>query len=173
MHASLLARAGDPERALELLRLACRLDLDNLTGTSAGGLRGHHGRGLAGLTTGFLGLRPSGDVLGLDPHLPEAWDAVELRLPYHGVRLRVGRPRPVGASHRRPGAGSAARAAGTDRHRARRERAAGRAGMEGGAEPNLILRRWQGPPDPEAAGRSADAAAGRTEEARMGCASRA
>ena len=90
MHASLLARAGDPERALELLRLACRLDLDNLTGTSAGGL---HVATMGGvwqaLTTGFLGLRPSGDVLGLDPHLPEAWDAVELRLPYHGVRLRV------------------------------------------------------------------------------------
>ena len=67
-HASLLARAGDPERALELLRLACRLDLDNLTGTSAGGL---HVATMGGvwqaLTTGFLGLRPSGDVLGLDP----------------------------------------------------------------------------------------------------------
>jgi trehalose/maltose hydrolase-like predicted phosphorylase len=38
VHAALLARAGDPERALELFRLACRLDLDDLTGTSAGGL---------------------------------------------------------------------------------------------------------------------------------------
>ena len=36
VHAALLARAGDPDRALELFRLACRLDLDDLTGTTAG-----------------------------------------------------------------------------------------------------------------------------------------
>src|SRR5512132_2986299 len=30
VHAALLARAGDPDRALELFRLACRLDLDDL-----------------------------------------------------------------------------------------------------------------------------------------------
>ena len=67
MHASLLARAGDPERALELLRLACRLDLDNLTGTSGGLHVATMGGVWQALTTGFLGLRPSGDVLGLDP----------------------------------------------------------------------------------------------------------
>src|SRR5918911_1002983 len=38
VHAALLARDGQPEQALELFRLACRLDLDDLTGTSAGGL---------------------------------------------------------------------------------------------------------------------------------------
>jgi trehalose/maltose hydrolase-like predicted phosphorylase len=38
VHAALLARAGDPDRALELFRLACRLDLDDRTSTSAGGL---------------------------------------------------------------------------------------------------------------------------------------
>ena len=36
--ASLLARSGQPERALELFRMAARLDLDDLTGTTAGGL---------------------------------------------------------------------------------------------------------------------------------------
>jgi trehalose/maltose hydrolase-like predicted phosphorylase len=41
------------------------------------------------LTTGFLGLRPSLEALGLDPCLPAAWRAVELRLRYHGRRLRV------------------------------------------------------------------------------------
>ncbi|HEX2374628.1 MAG TPA: beta-phosphoglucomutase family hydrolase [Actinomycetota bacterium] len=90
VHAALLARAGDPERALELFRLACRLDLDDLTGTSAGGL---HVATMGGvwqaLATGFLGLRPSGEALVADPCLPAAWEAVELRLRYRGRRLRV------------------------------------------------------------------------------------
>lgn len=78
--AALLARAGDPNRALELFRLACRLDLDDLTGTSAGGL---HVATMGGvwqaLATGFLGLRPSLEALALDPRLPAAWQAVEVR----------------------------------------------------------------------------------------------
>ena len=90
VHAALLARAGDPNRALELFRLACRLDLDDLTGTSAGGL---HVATMGGvwqaLATGFLGLRPSLEALALDPRLPAAWQAVELRLRYHGHRLRL------------------------------------------------------------------------------------
>ena len=34
IHAALFARAGDPDRALELLRIAGRIDLDDLTGTT-------------------------------------------------------------------------------------------------------------------------------------------
>ena len=41
------------------------------------------------LASGFLGLRPSGRALGLDPHLPGAWEAVRLGLRYHGQRLIV------------------------------------------------------------------------------------
>jgi trehalose/maltose hydrolase-like predicted phosphorylase len=90
VHAALLARAGDPDRALELFRLACRLDLDDLTGTTAGGLHLAAFGGLwQALASGFLGLRPSGRALGLDPHLPGAWDAVRLGLRYHGRRLRI------------------------------------------------------------------------------------
>jgi trehalose/maltose hydrolase-like predicted phosphorylase len=90
VHAALLARAGDPDQALELFRLACRLDLDDLTGTTAGGLHlATMGGVWQALTTGFLGLRPSLAALGLDPCLPAAWQAVELRLRYHGRRLRV------------------------------------------------------------------------------------
>jgi Glycosyl hydrolase family 65 central catalytic domain len=49
VHADLLARAGDPDRALELFRLACRLDLDDLTGTTARWpAPGHHGWRVAG-----------------------------------------------------------------------------------------------------------------------------
>jgi trehalose/maltose hydrolase-like predicted phosphorylase len=90
VHAALLARAGDPDQALELFRLACRLDLDDLTGTTAGGLHlATMGGVWQALTTGFLGLRPSVEALGLDPRLPAAWQAVELRLRYHGRRLHL------------------------------------------------------------------------------------
>jgi trehalose/maltose hydrolase-like predicted phosphorylase len=172
VHAALLARAGDPERALELFRLACRLDLDDLTGTSAGGL---HVATMGGvwqaLATGFLGLDPTGDALGLDPRLPEAWGSVELRLRYHGRRLRVraghdelelatdgpvpvrlpGLPvrtvRPPGASWRR-------------------------AGREWTGEPRPCREgrpaARQGPPGPEASGQLAGAAPGRMGEAEQG-----
>ncbi|HZD72489.1 MAG TPA: hypothetical protein VE776_01130, partial [Actinomycetota bacterium] len=33
VHAALLARAGHPNQALAMLEMACRLDLDDLTGT--------------------------------------------------------------------------------------------------------------------------------------------
>ena len=38
IHASLLARAGRPDEAMHLFDMACRLDLADLTGTTAGGL---------------------------------------------------------------------------------------------------------------------------------------
>jgi alpha,alpha-trehalose phosphorylase len=47
------------------------------------------------LAHGFLGLRPSGEALGVDPRLPAAWDEVTLRLRFHGhgVRVRAGQHR--------------------------------------------------------------------------------
>jgi trehalose/maltose hydrolase-like predicted phosphorylase len=90
VQAAMLARAGDPDPALVLFRLAARLDLDDLTGTSAGGL---HVATMGGvwqaLASGFLGLRPAGDTLEADPQLPVSWTAVELRLRYRGRRVRV------------------------------------------------------------------------------------
>jgi trehalose/maltose hydrolase-like predicted phosphorylase len=90
VHAALLARAGEPDRALELFRLASRLDLDDLTGTTAGGLHvATFGGVWQALAHGFLGLRPSGEALGVDPRLPTAWDGVTLRLRFHGHGVRV------------------------------------------------------------------------------------
>lgn len=90
VHAALLARAGQPDEGLALLRLACRLDLDDLTGTTAQGL---HLATLGGvwqaLAHGFLGLHPRPRVLALDPRLPSAWHSAELRLRYHGRRVRL------------------------------------------------------------------------------------
>jgi trehalose/maltose hydrolase-like predicted phosphorylase len=85
IHASLLARAGRPDDALELYRLAGRLDLDDVTGTTAGGLHLATMGGLwQSLAYGFLGLRPHRDHLDIDPCLPSAWDALTLRLQVHG-----------------------------------------------------------------------------------------
>lgn len=90
IHAALFARAGQPERALELFRLAARLDLDDLTGTTAGGLHLATMGGLwQALAYGFLGLRPRGDGLDIDPCLPAAWHALSLRFRFRGHRIGV------------------------------------------------------------------------------------
>jgi trehalose/maltose hydrolase-like predicted phosphorylase len=88
--AALLARAGEPERAVELFREASRLDLDDLTGTTAGGL---HLATLGGvwqaLAYGFLGLRVDRDVLAIDPCLPPAWSALSLRFRFRSISVEV------------------------------------------------------------------------------------
>jgi len=38
---------------------------------------------------GFLGLRPAGGTLHLNPGLPAAWEQVAVRLRFHGCRVRV------------------------------------------------------------------------------------
>ena len=88
--AALLARAGEPERALELFRMAARLDLDDLTGTTAGGLHlATMGGAWQALAYGFLGLRAETDALAIDPSLPEEWSALGLRFRFRGRRVRV------------------------------------------------------------------------------------
>jgi trehalose/maltose hydrolase-like predicted phosphorylase len=90
IHAALFARARQPERALELFRLAARLDLDDLTGTTTGGL---HVAAMGGvwqaLAYGFLGLRPCREHLEIDPCLPAGWDALALRFRLRGDRVAV------------------------------------------------------------------------------------
>lgn len=90
VHAALLARAGRPDEALQWFRLAARLDLDDLTGMTAAGL---HLATLGGLwqalALGFLGLRPAGPALVVDPALPGAWEELDVRLRFRGRRLRV------------------------------------------------------------------------------------
>jgi trehalose/maltose hydrolase-like predicted phosphorylase len=90
IHAALFARAGQPERALELFRLAARLDLDDITGTTAGGLHlATMGGVWQALAYGFLGLRPRGAVLDVDPCLPTDWRALSLRLRFRGEPVTV------------------------------------------------------------------------------------
>ena len=90
IQAAVLARAGRPDEALALFRIAARLDLDDLTGTTAAGL---HLGALAGvwhaLAYGFAGMRPRVDALHLDPVLPEAWNCLRLRFQWRGARVRA------------------------------------------------------------------------------------
>jgi trehalose/maltose hydrolase-like predicted phosphorylase len=90
IHASLLARAGRHEDALHWLSIASRLDVDDLTRTTASGLHmATLGSVWQALAFGFAGVRPAGDALAIDPRLPAAWSALELRLRFRGTRLRV------------------------------------------------------------------------------------
>ena len=90
IHAGLLARAGRYRAALESLHLAARLDLDDLTGSTAGGVHVATMGGLwQALVFGFAGIRPRGDRLIVDPRLPPEWHALELSLKFRGEPLQV------------------------------------------------------------------------------------
>jgi trehalose/maltose hydrolase-like predicted phosphorylase len=95
IHAALLARAGQPERALELFRMAARLDLDDRTGTTAEGLHlATMGGVWQALAFGFLGVKADEGRLTVNPRLPEDWHALGLRFRFRG------RPVCVRAEHR-------------------------------------------------------------------------
>jgi trehalose/maltose hydrolase-like predicted phosphorylase len=86
----LFARAGRLDEAVRALRIAARIDLDDLTGTTAGGLHlAAMGSVWQALVFGFAGARPKGDVLELDPLVPDDWRALEIRLRFRGTRVRV------------------------------------------------------------------------------------
>ena len=90
IHASLLARAGRYRPALDALHIAARLDLDDLTGSSAGGLHLATMGGLwQALAFGFGGIRPRGETLLVDPRLPTEWNALEFALRFRGRHLRL------------------------------------------------------------------------------------
>ena len=90
IHASLLARAGRPEEALRMYRLAARLDLDDVTGTTTGGLHlATMGGVWQALAYGFLGLRAESGMLTVDPRLPGEWSALTMRFSFRGVAVEV------------------------------------------------------------------------------------
>ncbi len=91
VHAALLARAGRPEEALAWLRLTARIDLDDTSGTTGGGVHlAAMGSLWRALAWGFAGLSPAANALALDPRpLPAAWRSLEIRLTYRGTPLRV------------------------------------------------------------------------------------
>jgi hypothetical protein len=89
-HAGLLARVGEFDKALEALHMAAFLDLDDRNGTASEGLHIQTMGGLwQALALGFGGIRPSGDVLIVDPRLPPRWSRLEIPVMFRGSRLHV------------------------------------------------------------------------------------
>ena len=88
IHASLLARAGRPDDALAMLRIASGIDTNDVGRTGAGGVHlAAMGSLWQALAYGFAGLRPRGDALVIDPRLPAGWPAFEFRVQFRGVPL--------------------------------------------------------------------------------------
>ncbi len=89
-HSIVASMLGRKEQAYDYFLKAAGLDLDDLRNAAADGL---HAAALGGtwnaLAYGFLGLRLDEAGLVLEPRLPDAWEAVELRLVYRGYTLRV------------------------------------------------------------------------------------
>jgi trehalose/maltose hydrolase-like predicted phosphorylase len=90
VHATLLARAGRPAEALEMLRLTARIDLDDVGHTTAGGLHfAAMGSVWRTLALGFAGLRPAGDALAIDPVLAPGWESLDVRVRFRNSRVHV------------------------------------------------------------------------------------
>jgi trehalose/maltose hydrolase-like predicted phosphorylase len=88
--ASVLARAGRPDEALAMLRIALALDLDDLTGTTGAGLHmANLGAIWQAIVAGFAGVRVRAGVMTVDPRLPEAWESLRLRFRCLGRRVRL------------------------------------------------------------------------------------
>jgi trehalose/maltose hydrolase-like predicted phosphorylase len=90
VHAALLARLSRYPEALELLRLAARIDVDDVSKTTAHGL---HVATMGGvwlaMAEGFAGIQADGDGLCIRPRLPDAWEALTVHLVYRGQRVRL------------------------------------------------------------------------------------
>ena len=90
IHAALFARAGRNDQALEALRTAADIDENDVTRTGAGGVHlGAMGSVWQALAYGFGGLRPRGDALALDPHLPASLTGLEIGVQFRGVPVRL------------------------------------------------------------------------------------
>ncbi len=76
--------------ALDALAIASRIDLDDLTGSTSGGL---HLATMGGLwqafALGFMGLRPRAGRLVVDPRVPASWREFSIRVRFRGTRVEV------------------------------------------------------------------------------------
>lgn len=93
IHAALLARAGRPDEALDLFRMAAAIDFEDLSGNEDGGL---HLANLGGMwqaaVHGFAGVSvvgPEDPVLRVTPCLPAAWEELQVRLRWRGIPVRL------------------------------------------------------------------------------------
>jgi trehalose/maltose hydrolase-like predicted phosphorylase len=88
--ASVLARAGRATEAQQWFSLAARFDLDDVSGTTAGGVHLATMGGLwQALVAGFLGLHPTAVGLRVDPVIPDDWGTVTSRMYFRGNAIEV------------------------------------------------------------------------------------
>ncbi len=103
--ASLLARAGRPDEARRWFDLAARMDLDDLSRTTAGGVHlATMGGVWQAVNQGFLGVLPSEDGLQIDPRIPLDWGTLTQRFHFRSAvvtlrashdRLELTSPNPI------------------------------------------------------------------------------
>ena len=90
VHAVVAARAGLAEEALSYFRMTASIDLDDRMGNAAQGI---HMAAAAGLwqaaVFGFGGVRPEGDCLRIDPHLPDSWSRLAFPFTWRGAEVCV------------------------------------------------------------------------------------
>ncbi len=93
VHAALLAQVGRVDEAVDMLRLACAIDIDDLTGTVGGGLHiANFGAIWQAIVKGFAGIkviRPDDGILRLDPHIPDNWGTLTINILWHGKPIRL------------------------------------------------------------------------------------
>jgi trehalose/maltose hydrolase-like predicted phosphorylase len=90
VHAALLARDRRFEEALHWLRIAARIDLDDLTGSTSGGLHLATMGGLwQAMVHGFAGVRVGQDRIVVDPRMPPQWNGLHVGLCFRGVPFRL------------------------------------------------------------------------------------
>jgi alpha,alpha-trehalose phosphorylase len=89
-HSILATKIGRDGVAYDYFMKAAGLDLDDLRGATGDGL---HAAALGGtwqtIAYGFLGMRLVGNGIAFEPHFPEAWKSVDLRIAYGGYSLHL------------------------------------------------------------------------------------
>jgi maltose phosphorylase len=90
IHSIFASELGKHGEAFKFFGFATRMDLDNYNRNSGEGL---HTTSIAAawvnIVYGFGGFRSDGEVLALNPVLPEQWKSYEFRISYRNTRIRV------------------------------------------------------------------------------------
>ncbi len=93
VHAALLAQVGRVDEAVDMLRLACAIDIDDLTGTVGSGLHiANFGAIWQAVVKGFAGIkvtRPDYGILRLNPRIPDNWGTLTINMLWHGKPVRL------------------------------------------------------------------------------------
>jgi len=90
IHSILAAEIGRSDEAYKFFEFATRLDLDNYNRNTREGL---HTTSIAAawmnIVYGFGGMRSDGELLALNPSIPERWESYRFMVTYRGTKLQV------------------------------------------------------------------------------------